>query len=115
MDNPLLRLADHAAGWHGRPLSPQIEHHARRALLDWFASLLPGCSRPPATLLAAALAAERSSGRAICYVDGARVPLRQAALVNATASHTVEFDDIYRDAGYHPACPTIGAALAAAQ
>jgi 2-methylcitrate dehydratase PrpD len=115
MDNPLLRLADHAASWHDRPLPPQLEHHARRALLDWFAALLPGCSRPPATLLAAALAAERGAGRAICYVDGARVPLRQAALINATASHTVEFDDIYRDAGYHPACPTIGAALAAAQ
>ena len=27
----------------------------------------------------------------------------------------MEFDDIYRDAGYHPGCPTIGAALAAAQ
>ena len=119
MDNPLLRLADHAAGWHGRALPPEIEHHARRALLDWFAALLPGCSRPPATLLALALAAERGPaeghGRAICYVDGALVPLRQAALINATASHTVEFDDIYRDAGYHPGCPTIGAALAAAQ
>lgn len=115
MSNPLLRLADHAAGWRGRALPPALEHHARRALLDWFAALLPGCSRPPATLLAAALAAERGPGRALCYVDGSRGPLRQAALINATASHVVEFDDIYRDAGYHPAGPTIGAALAAAQ
>jgi 2-methylcitrate dehydratase PrpD len=115
MDNPLLRLANHAADWRGKALTPELEHHARRALLDWFAALLPGSSRPPATLLAAALAAERGPGRAICYVDGSRGPLRQAALINATASHVVEFDDIYRDAGYHPACPTIGAALAAAQ
>jgi 2-methylcitrate dehydratase PrpD len=113
--NPLLRLADHAAGWRDRPLPPAVEHHARRALLDWFAALLAGASRPPATLLAAALAPERGAGKAICYVDGSRGPLRQAALINATASHAVEFDDIYRDAGYHPACPTIGAALAAAQ
>jgi 2-methylcitrate dehydratase PrpD len=115
MSNPLLRLADHAAGWRGKPLPAELEHHARRALLDWFACLLPGCSRPPATLLAAALAAERGPGKAVCYVDGTRGPLRQAALLNGTASHTVEFDDIYRDAGYHPACPTISAALAAAQ
>jgi 2-methylcitrate dehydratase PrpD len=115
MDNPLLALAEHAASWRGRSLLPEVERHARRALLDWFAALLPGCRRPPATLLAAALAAERGPGRAICYVDGERSGLRHAALVNAAASHAVEFDDIYRDAGYHPACPTIGAALAAAQ
>ena len=115
VDNPLLILAGHAASWRDRPLPPEVAHHARRALIDWFAALLPGCSRPPATLLAAAMAAERGPGRAICYVDGRTGPLRHAALLNATASHTVEFDDIYRDAGYHPGCPTIGAALAAAQ
>ncbi|MFC7738688.1 MmgE/PrpD family protein [Roseomonas sp. GCM10028921] len=115
MHPPLPLLASYAAGWRGRDLAPELEHHARRALLDWFAALLPGCSRPPATLLAAALAPERGPGRAVCYVDGSRGPLRQAALINATASHTVEFDDIYRDAGYHPAVATVPAALAAAQ
>jgi 2-methylcitrate dehydratase PrpD len=115
MESPLLVLAEHAATWRDRSLPPEVEHHARRALLDWFAALLPGCRRPPATLLAAALAAERGAGRAICYVDDETSGLRHAALLNATASHIVEFDDIYRDAGYHPGCPTIGAALAAAQ
>ena len=114
-DNPLLILAGHAASWRDRPLSPEVAHHARRALIDWFAALLPGCSRPPATLLAAAMAAERGPGRAVCYVDGKAGPLRHAALLNATASHTVEFDDIFRDAGYHPGCPTISPALAALQ
>src|SRR5215211_3552172 len=114
-ENPLLALADHAASWRERPMPPEVEHHARRALIDWFAALLPGCLHPPATLLAAAMAPERGTGRAICYVDGQPGALRHAALLNATASHSVEFDDIYRDAGYHPGCPTIGAALAAAQ
>lgn len=113
--NPLLILAEHAASWRSRPLTENVAHHARRALVDWFAALLPGCRLPPATLLAGAMAMERGSGRAICYVDGKPSGLRHAALLNATASHTVEFDDIFRDAGYHPGCPTIGAALAAAQ
>ncbi|RYI91594.1 MAG: MmgE/PrpD family protein, partial [Acetobacteraceae bacterium] len=115
MENPLLVLAEHAGSWRDRPLSPEVAHHARRALIDWFAALLPGCSKPPATLLAAAMAAERGPGRAICYVDGKPGPLRHAALLNATASHTVEFDDIFRDAGYHPGCPTIAPALATLQ
>ncbi|NKC30801.1 MmgE/PrpD family protein [Falsiroseomonas selenitidurans] len=115
MENPLIRLAEHAASWRDRPLPAAVAHHARRALIDWFAALLPGCTQPPASLMAGVLADQRGTGRAICYVDGQAGALRHAALLNATASHTVEFDDIFRDAGYHPGCPTIPAALAAAQ
>ncbi|WP_408902003.1 MmgE/PrpD family protein [Plastoroseomonas hellenica] len=92
-----------------------MEHHARRALLDWFAAMLPGARLAPATLLAGALADERGDGRAVCYVDGGLGSPRHAALLNAIASHTVEFDDIHRDSGLHPGSPTIAAALAVAQ
>ncbi|MGH8703374.1 MAG: MmgE/PrpD family protein, partial [Burkholderiales bacterium] len=36
-------------------------------------------------------------------------------LINGTASHAGEFDDIWRNAVYHPGAPVIAAALAAAQ
>jgi 2-methylcitrate dehydratase PrpD len=113
--NPLPVLAAHAAGWRHRPWPEGLEHHARRALLDWFAATLPGTQRAPATLLAAAMADERGEGQAVCYVDGRRGSARHAALLNAVASHTVEFDDIHRDSGLHPGSPTIAAALAVAQ
>jgi 2-methylcitrate dehydratase PrpD len=115
MDNPLIRLGAHAATWRDRPLPDDVAHHARRALIDWFAAMLPGCRQPPATLLAAALASERGAGNAFSYVDGNTAGIRHAALLNATASHVVEFDDIHRDSGLHPGGPTIAAALAAAQ
>ena len=38
-----------------------------------------------------------------------------AAWINGTVSHTVEMDDIFRDAIYHPGCPTIAAAVAIAE
>ncbi len=38
-----------------------------------------------------------------------------AAWINGSASHAAEFDDIFRDAVYHPGCPTIAAALALAE
>ncbi len=113
--NPLLVLADEAATWHRRPMPPVLEHHARRALVDWVATMLPGAQQPPATMLARVLAAGRGQGRAICYVDGQVGAVRHAALLNGVASHTVEFDDIHRDSGYHPGSPTIAAALAVAQ
>lgn len=113
--NPLPILAAHAAGWRDRPWPGGLEHDARRALLDWFAAMLPGTRTAPATLLAAALADERGSGQAVCYVDGQRGAARHAALLNGIASHAVEFDDIHRDSGLHPGSPTIAAALAVAQ
>ena len=114
-DNPLLVLAEHAAGWRTRALPPDLEHHARRALIDYVAALLPGCRQPPATLLAHALANEAGHGRAINYVTGHTGAPRPAALLNGIASHTMEFDDIHRDSGLHPGSPTFAAALATAQ
>ncbi|MBN8891726.1 MAG: MmgE/PrpD family protein [Rhodospirillales bacterium] len=109
-------LAEYAAGEQTAPLSGEVRHHAKRALIDWFAALLPGALLPPATLLAQGLADELGHGQAIVYGSpGRRASLRAAALINATASHTIEFDDIFRDAVYHPGCPVIGASLAAAQ
>ena len=114
-DNPLLRLATHAAGWRERALTPALEHHARRALVDWFAAALPGALQAPATLLAPVLAPGRGQGGAVCYTDGQTGAVRHAALLNGVASHSVEFDDIHRDSGHHPGSPTIAAALAVAQ
>lgn len=114
-ENPLARLAAYATQWRDGKLPPGVAEAARAALLDWFATTLPGCVEPPATILAAALAHEAGPGQAICYVDGRRMAPRLAALINGTASHIVEFDDIFRDGGYHPGSPTIAAALALAQ
>ncbi len=108
-------LAAYAAHERTAPLSDKVRPHARRAVIDWFAALLPGALLAPATLLAEGLADEIGHGRAIVYGRNLPASLRAAALINATASHTIEFDDIFRDAVYHPGCPVIAAALAAAQ
>ncbi len=93
------RYAQWAADWRSQPISPEVLHHARRAVIDWHAALLPGGVVPPATLLKRALADEFDRGS-----------MRAAALINGAAAHTVEVDDIYRDGIYHPGAPTIAAA-----
>jgi 2-methylcitrate dehydratase PrpD len=113
--NPMIRLARAADEWRSRDLPDGVAHDTRRAVLDWFASMLPGCAEGPAVSLSRALATERGQGEAFAYVDGGRGAARHAALLNGTASHTVEFDDIFRDGGYHAGSPTISAALAVAQ
>jgi 2-methylcitrate dehydratase PrpD len=108
-------LATYAVAQRARALSPDVQHHAKRAIIDWFAALLPGGAIAPATAIAGALAEDDGQGSATLYPSGARVTARTAALVNGTAAHTVEFDDIFRDAIYHPGAPVVAAALAAAQ
>jgi 2-methylcitrate dehydratase PrpD len=49
------------------------------------------------------------------FPSGRRATMKAAALINGAASHAIEFDDIFRDAIYHPGTPVISAALAAAQ
>ncbi len=89
-------------------------HDAKRAVVDWYAALFPGAIVAPATLLERALAEELDRGNARLAL-GRAATMRAAALINGTASHTVEFDDIFREAIYHPGAPTIAAALAVAQ
>ncbi len=111
-------LVEHFAGYgvkeQSSKLPASVIHHAKRAVIDWYASLLPGSRVAPATLLELALAEDLDHGNAR-LASGRRATLRAAALINGAASHSVEFDDIYRDAGYHPGSPVISAALAAAQ
>ncbi|MHA7601237.1 MmgE/PrpD family protein [Alicycliphilus sp. T452] len=108
------RFAAFAASLNDAPLAPEVIHHAKRAIVDWYAALLPGAVEPPPTLLERALADDLDRGGARLAL-GRAATVRAAALINGTAAHTVEVDDIYREAIYHPGAPTIAAALALAQ
>jgi 2-methylcitrate dehydratase PrpD len=110
----MQQIADYAIKEQTSRLPADVIHHAKRAVIDWYAALLPGSIVAPATLLELAFAEDLDRGRAR-LARGRRATMRTAALINGAASHSVEFDDIYRDAGYHPGSPTISAALAAAQ
>lgn len=92
----------------------EVIHHAKRAVVDWYAALIPGAVAAPATLLQKALAEDLDRGDARLAL-GRKATVRMAALINGTAAHTVEVDDIYKHAIYHPGAPTIAAALAAGQ
>src|SRR5687767_2091292 len=91
------RFADWAVAFRKIPLEKEVLHHARRAVIDWHAALHPGMVVPPVTLMKKAFAEDPPSPRL-------------KALIEGTAAHTVEVDDIFRDGIYHPGAPTIAAA-----
>ncbi len=111
----LDQLAAEVAHLNRRPLSDELLHHAKRAVLDWFACVFPGCSMVPTPQLVAAQFDELGVGRSSVMGWGKTAFPATAAWINGSAAHAAEFDDIFRDAIYHPGCPTVAAALALAQ
>lgn len=111
----LAQIAAYGANEARRELPAEVVHHARRAVIDWFSALYPGTRLSPAVNLVRAHARELGVGRS--SLPGFRTTAfpATAAWINGSASHSVEFDDIFRDAVYHPGCPVIAAALAVAE
>ena len=95
-------------------LPEEVIHHAKRAVIDWYASMLPGLSSAPVGQLEQVIVEDLDRGRATLG-NGRAATARAAALFNGTAAHAAEIDDSFRDAMYHPGAATIAAALAASQ
>jgi 2-methylcitrate dehydratase PrpD len=110
-----VRLAEHALTVRDQGIGDATSHAATRAVVDWFAATVAGTTMEPARVLAEALLDESPAGKSRLVADGRTTSCRTAALINATASHTAEMDDIFRDGIYHPGSPTVAAALAVAE
>lgn len=108
----MTEISEYGAWQMGQTPPPEALHHAKRAVLDWFAALYPGTQIDPCAQLLRANQSELGSGRSSLPGCGTTAFAATAAWITGSVSHAVEFDDIFRDAVYHPGCPTIAAALA---
>lgn len=108
------QYARFATEFRDQAIPAQVLHHAKRAVIDWTAAVVPGAVVAPATLLEKARAEDLDRGGARLML-GRAATARTAALINGSAAHTVEVDDIFKFGIFHPGAPTIAAALAAAQ
>ncbi|XJC74354.1 MmgE/PrpD family protein [Delftia tsuruhatensis] len=103
-----------ASRYQRTELPDTVIHHAKRAVIDWYASLFPGLGCAPLAQLEQVLAEDLDRGS--CRLGNGRMATaRAAALFNGSAAHAAEVDDSFRDAMYHPGAATIAAALAASQ
>lgn len=101
-----LRLSDVPA---------EVLAHVRRCILDSLGCGLYGAAQPW-TRIAADMAVELSGGGPASLIGrSARVSASDAALVNGTAIHGFELDDLHAAGMCHPGAVTIPACLAAAE
>jgi 2-methylcitrate dehydratase PrpD len=108
-------IADYVIAERTSALPDEAIRWAKRAIIDWCAATAPGSLIQPATGLVRAMHEDIGHGNARLFPSGRPATMRTAAMINAAASHTVEFDDIFRDAIYHPSTPVVSAALAVAE
>lgn len=87
----------------------------RQCFLDWFAVTLAGSSDPLVDLLLEDARADGGAAVAAVVGRGARLTRTQAALVNGTASHVLDYDDVNLNVNGHPSAVLAAAALAMAE
>ena len=105
-------LAARALTLRADPLDEAMAGAARRAFVDWLGVTVGGADGLPASALREGLGPATGPSRLIGRPEA--VPAPMAALINGTAAHTLELDDIYAPGLFHPGAPVIAAALAAA-
>jgi 2-methylcitrate dehydratase PrpD len=91
---------------------PDVRRTARRYLLDWLGSTLAGGEMRPPSLLREVINELGGHSQATVIATGGRTSAPLAAFANAAASHVLEMDDLDPGSIYHPAAPTVAAALA---
>jgi len=92
---------------------------ARHCLIDWFGVTLGGCREPAPSMLLDALGAGApappADGGCTVVGRGLRLAPMDAALLNGTASHVLDFDDVNMSFLGHASVAVLGAALALAE
>jgi 2-methylcitrate dehydratase PrpD len=104
------RLARFVAGAEDVPEEAVVQ--ARRAVLDTLGVALAGSREESARVVARWLREQGGRGEATVLGQGFRAPAAEAALINGTAGHALDYDDVSLPMRGHPSMPLLPAVLA---
>ena len=110
-----LRLADRVAGTHWDTIPPEAREVSKQALLDFLGVAVAGMEEPLARILREDAAEQGGHPQATVFATGERVSVQQAALINGSAGHAHDYDDVANDMTGHPTVPVAPVALALAE
>jgi 2-methylcitrate dehydratase PrpD len=112
-----LALAERSSSLAFEELPDDVVEIACQAVLDWFGVTLGGSDKDgPMTLIETLPPGDPSDDRTVSVVGHTvRLTALHAALVNGTASHLLDFDDVNMNLLGHASVAVMGAALALAE
>ena len=95
-------------------LPAEAVHWAKMAILDTVGVTLAGAAEPCAQIVERVLATGAASTDGECLIFGSdrRAAPLDAALINGTAAHALDFDDVSNSLGGHPSAPLLPALFA---
>jgi 2-methylcitrate dehydratase PrpD len=112
-DDPAWMLAQHVCRTSYGALPASAIESARRDLLDTFGCMLGGSGSPGIAELFAVISRWSGMAESRVLLRGVSLPSPQAALLNASMGHALDFDDTLDTGGsIHPGVSVLGAALA---
>lgn len=108
-------LAERASAIRFEDLPEAAVTVARQCILDWFAVTIPGAAEPAVRILAEELLADGARPAASLTGLSQRTSALNAALINGTASHALDFDDVNMAILGHPTVAVLPGLLALAE
>src|SRR5579871_5475457 len=96
-------------------VSEEVLSAAKRAVLDVLACTLAGSAEPAARIALATVQQLGGKPQAGIVGTAERANVAQAALVNGTAAHALDYDDVNYSLTGHPSAPILPAVLALAE
>jgi 2-methylcitrate dehydratase PrpD len=108
-------LAARAQAVRHELLSSEARQLVRQCMLDYVAVTLAGAAEPLAAMVLAEMEEQGGAPNATVFLHGGRLPALSAALVNGTASHALDYDDVNLAMPGHPTVAIMPALLALAE
>eukprot|EP00854_Cymbomonas_tetramitiformis_P019213 gene19213-22967_t len=116
IDSDLTNILSSAAmGLKFQHLPEEVLEVSKHCLLDFLGCTISGADEPLTRTLMEQAAAEGGPAQATVIGDGRRVNASQAALINGSASHALDYDDVHSRLHGHPTVPVAPAVLALAE
>jgi 2-methylcitrate dehydratase PrpD len=108
-------LSRYIEGLRYESLPPDVVERVKLCFLDWLGVTLGGCGHPLVRTLMELVLDQGGNRQATVVGHDILTSTLQAALVNGSASHTLDFDDVHTIMIGHPSVPVFPAALALAE
>ncbi|TAK98493.1 MAG: MmgE/PrpD family protein [Rhodospirillaceae bacterium] len=109
------RLADKICGFDPARITPRAEANAYASIADTVGVALAGMGEDCTRILLTTPGVATAPGESLIFATERRTSALDAALVNGTASHALDFDDVSGVFGGHPSAPLVAPLLALAE
>ena len=106
-----LKLAQNSMSFTHDALPYEAVEVARHCFLDWLGVTLAGASEPLTRILLEEAVTAGGNSQATIIGDGRKLSMQQAALINGSAGHALDYDDVTASMTGHPSIPLAPAVL----